>query len=171
MIIIKDKQMNDAIKAIEAMTPKKFEKFLADFGEQQPEIFSYLMANADAIKNADAQDEFVFIFAVIWKCYLNLKIQMNKVSAKELEKKENAHIKGWDKLASITDIKEKEKFVNKFIAQPSLWNFMHDIIIPDPEKPTETNFTSDDDTAIVFACTNLLTALLNDNVNKPVTNN
>jgi len=156
-----------AAKSISRMNEKQVTEFFMNFEKKQPELFSYIIANADHMKNEDAREDFTYIFSVIWKTYENLNVKIARISTKELEKKEKEHIKGWEKFADITNEKKVDDFAKKFINQPEVWDFMLDMIFPDEDKPEDTIF-SEDETAIAFACINLMTALLNDQVGDQV---
>lgn len=156
-----------AAKSISRMNEKQVTEFFMNFEKKQPELFSYIIANADHMKNDDVREDFTYIFSVIWKTYENLNVKIARISTKELEKKEKEHIKGWEKFADITNEKKIDDFAKKFIYQPEVWDFMLDMIFPDEDKPEETIF-SEDETAIAFACINLMTALLNDQVGDQV---
>ncbi len=160
-MIIPTSNLVKAAQAISKMNEKKLADFFRDFEKKQEVLYSYIIANADNMKNEDAREDFTYVFSVIWKTYDSLKGGTKTITTKELEKKEQEHIKGWETFSSITNPKEEEAFVKAFINQPEIWDFMIDIIFPDPDKPDQTNFT-EKDIAIAFACVNLMTAVLND---------
>jgi hypothetical protein len=166
MILITDKQIDKAIAAIEKMDEKKYEKFFQDFGAKQPVLFDYIMAYSDAIQSDKARDEFIFIMSVIWDCYKQLKLSLGQVTVKEIEKTEKAQLKAWEKLNQLSEGAEEEKFINKFITQPALWNFMTETAVPDIKNIKKSNFSNDDDFAILYSCTKMVFGLLDEKVKK-----
>lgn len=163
MTHITAKELVKAAREMSRMDEKKITAFFNNFEKKQPVLYTYIIANGENIKNEDAREDFTYIFSIIWKSYDNLKMQMQEISVKELEKKEKEHIKGWEKFASIKDPKKEEAFVATFINQPEIWDFMLDIVFPD-ENPDQSNFT-ENDTAIAFAVVNLMTDLLSGSLN------
>jgi hypothetical protein len=166
MIVITDKQIEKAIVKIEKMTEAKYEKFFEEFGEKQPHLFGYILAYSDQIQSDAARDEFIYIISVIWECYNGLKLGLDAVEKRDITRSEKTQLKEWEKLNSITDPKEEAKFVIKFITQPALWSFMTETAIPDPKKPTKTNFKDDEDFAILYSTTKLICSLLDEKVKK-----
>ncbi len=160
------KDVLKACKGVTSMEEKKIISFFKDFEKKQPVLYSYIIANAEQMKNDDARNDFAYIFSVVWKCYDSMNGKMSIITEEQLTKKENEHIKGWEKFSTIKTDKEEDAFVKKFITQPEIWDFMLDVIYPEESNPDETNF-SQDETAIAFACINLMTALLNDKVGTP----
>ena len=166
MITITDKQIEKAISRIEKMTEAKYEKFFEDFGAKQPELFGYILAYSDEIQSDAARDEFIFIMSVIWDCYNGLKLGLDPVQKRDITRLEKVQLKEWEKLNAIKDPEEDEAFVVKFITQPALWAFMTETAIPDPKKPNKTNFSADEDFAILYSTTKLVCSLLDEKVKK-----
>jgi len=88
------------------------------------------------------------------------------INKAEVTRMEKFPLKQWGKLNEITDAAEEEKFLEKFIHQPALWNFMTETAVPDLTKLNQTNFSNDDDFAILYSCTKMVIDLLDKKVNK-----
>lgn len=166
MIHITDKQIDKAIAKIDKMDEAQFGKFFDSFSKSQPELFDYILHYSDALHNDEARDEFIFIMSVIWECYRSLKLKLAEVTVKEINSMEKTQMKEWEKLNTLKAGKEEDAFIKKFITQPALWAFMTETAFEDPEKPQNSNFSHDDDIAILYSSTKMMCGLLDKQVAK-----
>jgi hypothetical protein len=74
MIIITEKHLGKAIDFINELDVKSYSTFMNDFAKKQPNLVSYMVANAESLSNAAARDELVYLLSIIWICYKSLNL-------------------------------------------------------------------------------------------------
>jgi hypothetical protein len=169
MITISEKQLGKAIDYINELDVKSYSTFMNDFAKKQPNLVSYMVANAESLSNDAARDELVYLLSIIWICYNSLKLPITKILKREIDKSEKTQLDDWQKLSEITDEKKEAAFTRKFIAQPIIWSFMNSIVLPQGKQ--KSNFKKDEDVALTYALINLVTFLLDEKVKKGVAKN
>lgn len=170
MILINEKQVQKSFNKINDFNADEYSDFFDNFSAKQPNLFSYSISHGQHLSNEDVRHDLVYIIAVIWNCYSTLKIPLPKITKKEITIKEKEQLAIWTELANTEDPKKEEELSAKLISQPYLWTFMNDIISEDEDNEGGSSYT-DEDTALIYACVNLIIELLSDKINKTTISN